>query len=62
MMMVVVMIGVDLCLIEGFDYEKVNNIFSKEGLIDDKKEVIFCMVLFGYCLCEFKYFCVRKEC
>lgn len=61
MMTAAAMIGVDSCPIEGFDYEKVNNILSKEGLIDDKKEAISCMVSFGYRLREPKHFRARKE-
>ncbi|HEM9262748.1 TPA: NAD(P)H-dependent oxidoreductase [Streptococcus agalactiae] len=61
MMTAAAMIGVDSCPIERFDYEKVNNILSKEGLIDDKKEAISCMVSFGYRLREPKHSRARKE-
>src|SRR4051812_19118902 len=36
MMTTAALIGIDSCPIEGFDYQAVNNILQKEGLLDDQ--------------------------
>ncbi|MCW9709792.1 NAD(P)H-dependent oxidoreductase [Avibacterium sp. 21-586] len=42
------MIGVDSCPIEGFDYQKVNEILAKSGLFDPSEWAVSVMVTFGY--------------
>ncbi|QLB18210.1 NAD(P)H-dependent oxidoreductase [Mannheimia granulomatis] len=42
------MIGVDSCPIEGFDYDKVNQILSEAGLFDANEWGISVMCTFGY--------------
>lgn len=54
------MIGIDSCPIEGFNYDKVNAILAKAGIINSDKEGIACMVSFGYRLCDPKHPRSRK--
>lgn len=54
------MIGIDSCPIEGFNYDKVNAILAKAGIINSDKEVIASMVSFGYRLCDPKHPRSRK--
>ena len=54
------MIGIDSCPIEGFNYDKVNAILAKAGIINSDKEGIASMVSFGYRLCDPKHPCSRK--
>ncbi|MCY7162627.1 NAD(P)H-dependent oxidoreductase [Streptococcus lutetiensis] len=54
------MIGIDSCPIEGFNYDKVNAILAKAGIINSDKEGIASMVSFGYRLCDPKYPRSRK--
>ncbi|CAM4156850.1 NAD(P)H-dependent oxidoreductase [Streptococcus penaeicida] len=42
------LLGIDSCPIEGFDYEKVNKILAKHGVIDPEKEGIASMLSLGY--------------
>lgn len=42
------LIGVDSCPIEGFDYDKVNQILAEAGLFDPKEWGISVMCTFGY--------------
>ena len=42
------MIGIDSCPIEGFDYDKVNQILSEAGLFDANEWGISVMCTFGY--------------
>lgn len=42
------LIGVDSCPIEGFDYDKVNEILSEAGLFDPAEWGISVMCTFGY--------------
>ena len=42
------LIGVDSCPIEGFDYDKVNQILSEAGLFDPKEWGVSVMCTFGY--------------
>lgn len=42
------MIEVDSCPIEGFDYQKVNEILAKSGLFDPSEWAVSVMVTFGY--------------
>ncbi|MEG9487551.1 NAD(P)H-dependent oxidoreductase [Mannheimia indoligenes] len=42
------LIGIDSCPIEGFHYDKVNQILADEGLFDLNEYGISCMVTFGY--------------
>lgn len=54
------MIGIDSCPIEGFNYDKVNAILAKAGIINSDKEGIASMVSFGYRLCDPKHPSSRK--
>lgn len=54
------MIGIDSCPIEGFNYDKVNAILAKAGIINSDKEGIASMVSFGYRLCDQKHPRSRK--
>lgn len=54
------MIGIDSCPIEGFNYDKVNAILAKAGIINSDKEGIAGMVSFGYRLCDPKHPRSRK--
>lgn len=60
MMTAAAMIGIDSCPIEGFNYEKVNAILAKAGLIDAEKEGIAAMISFGYRLKDPKHPRSRK--
>lgn len=42
------LIGIDSCPIEGFHYDKVNQILADEGLFDLNEYSVSCMVTFGY--------------
>lgn len=42
------LIGIDSCPIEGFHYDKVNQILAGEGLFDLNEYSVSCMVTFGY--------------
>ena len=42
------LIGIDSCPIEGFNYDKVNQILSEQGLFDLNEYGVSCMVTFGY--------------
>ena len=55
------MIGIDSCPIEGFNYDKVNAILAKAGIINSDKEGIASMVSFGYRLCDPKHPRSRKK-
>ncbi|WP_226666234.1 NAD(P)H-dependent oxidoreductase [Metabacillus litoralis] len=48
MMTAAAQIGIDSCPIEGFDYEKVNEMLDNEGLLEDGKFAASAMVAFGY--------------
>src|SRR5690554_4912573 len=48
MMTAAAQIGIDSCPIEGFDYDRVHEIFEKEGLLEDGHLDIGVMVAFGY--------------
>lgn len=48
MMTTAAMMGIDSCPIEGFDLEKVEDILSKEGVLEKKHFGVACMVVFGY--------------
>ena len=54
------MIGIDSCPIEGFNYDKVNAILAKAGIINSDKEGIASMVSFGYQLRDPKHPRSRK--
>ncbi|QGZ27655.1 NAD(P)H-dependent oxidoreductase [Streptococcus ruminicola] len=54
------MIGIDSCPIEGFNYDKVNAILAKAGIINPDKEGIASMVSFGYRLRDPKHLRSRK--
>ncbi|CAM4094943.1 NAD(P)H-dependent oxidoreductase [Saccharibacillus endophyticus] len=41
-------IGIDSCPIEGFNYEKVNEILDREGLLEDRSYQASVMAAFGY--------------
>lgn len=60
MMTAASMIGIDSCPIEGFNYDKVNHILAKAGLINPDKEGIANMVSFGYRLRDPKHPRSRK--
>lgn len=48
MMTAAAQIGIDSCPIEGFSYDKVNEILEKEGLLDNGNLAVSAMVAFGY--------------
>lgn len=48
MMTGAIMLGIDSCPIEGFDYQSVNEILAGEGLFDPKEWGVSVMVTFGY--------------
>jgi nitroreductase len=48
MMTAAALIGIDSCPIEGFDYEKVNNILEEKGLLENGNLGVSVMVAFGY--------------
>jgi nitroreductase len=48
MMTAAAYIGIDSCPMEGFDREKIEEILSKEGVIDTKEFGLAVMVAFGY--------------
>jgi nitroreductase len=48
MMTAAAQIGIDSCPIEGFSYNKVNEILEKEGLLENGKLAVSAMVAFGY--------------
>ncbi|WP_075590175.1 NAD(P)H-dependent oxidoreductase [Labilibacter marinus] len=48
MMTAAAQIGIDSCPIEGFDRAKVEEILSKEGVVDTNKLGVAAMVAFGY--------------
>ena len=60
MMMPASLMGIDSCPIEGFDYDKVNHLLSKAGLIDPQKEGIASMLSLGYRLRDPKHPRSRK--
>lgn len=60
MMMTASLMGIDSCPIEGFDYDKVNQLLSKAGLIDPQKEGITSMLSLGYRLRDPKHPRSRK--
>lgn len=60
MMMTASLMGIDSCPIEGFDYDKVNQLLSKAGLIDPQKEEIASMLSLGYRLRDPKHPRSRK--
>ncbi|WP_273451966.1 NAD(P)H-dependent oxidoreductase [Streptococcus ferus] len=60
MMMTASLMGIDSCPIEGFDYDKVNQLISKAGLIDPQKEGIASMLSLGYRLRDPKHPRSRK--
>lgn len=55
MMTTAIRLGIDSCPIEGFDYDKVNDILSQAGLINPETEAIASMLSFGYRLHEPKH-------
>jgi nitroreductase len=48
MMTAVALIGIYSCPIEGFDYQAVNDILEKRGLLEDGKLRVLVMAAFGY--------------
>ena len=48
MMTAAAQIGIDSCPIEGFDYEKVNEMLENEGLLENGTFAVSAMVAFGY--------------
>ncbi|MED4224664.1 NAD(P)H-dependent oxidoreductase [Neobacillus cucumis] len=48
MMTTAALIGIDSCPIEGFDYQAVNSILDKEGLLEDGNLRVSVMAAFGY--------------
>lgn len=48
MMTAAAQIGIDSCPIEGFNFDKVQNILKEEGLLEDGHLAISAMVAFGY--------------
>jgi nitroreductase len=48
MMTAAAFIGIDSCPMEGFDREKIEEILSKEGIIDTNEFGLAVMVAFGY--------------
>ncbi|EHI73612.1 nitroreductase family protein [Streptococcus criceti] len=60
MMTSAALMGIDSCPIEGFDYDKVNAILTKHGIINPDKEGIASMVSFGYRLRDPKHPRSRK--
>lgn len=60
MMTSAALIGIDSCPIEGFDYDKVNDILGKHGVIDTDKEGIASILSLGYRLRDPKHPQVRK--
>ncbi|MBB3111278.1 nitroreductase [Paenibacillus phyllosphaerae] len=48
MMTAAALLGIDSCPIEGFNFDKVHQIFEDEGLLEDGKLDISVMVAFGY--------------
>lgn len=60
MMMTASLMGIDSCPIEGFDYDKVNQLLSKAGVIDPQKEGIASMLSLGYRLRDPKHPRSRK--
>ncbi|UII56605.1 NAD(P)H-dependent oxidoreductase [Cytobacillus spongiae] len=48
MMTSAAIIGIDSCPIEGFSYEKMNQLLAEEGLLEDGSFHISVMVAFGY--------------
>lgn len=55
MMTSAALIGIDSCPIEGFDYDKVNAILAKHGIIKPDKEGIASMLSLGYRLRDPKH-------
>jgi Nitroreductase len=41
-------IGIDSCPIEGFNREKLEQVFVDEGVLDRERFGVSCMVVFGY--------------
>lgn len=60
MMTVAAALGIDSCPIEGFNYDKVNAILAKSGLINPEKESIASMLSLGYRLKDPKHPRSRK--
>lgn len=54
------LMGIDSCPIEGFDYQKVNDILAKYGVIDPAKEGIASMLSLGYRLRDPRHSQTRK--
>jgi nitroreductase len=48
MMTAAALIGIDSCPIEGFDYQAINEILKKEGLLNEKQLRVSVMAAFGY--------------
>lgn len=48
MMTAAAQIGIDSCPIEGFEYDKMNELLAKEGLLEDGHFGLSVMVAFGY--------------
>ncbi|WP_446898381.1 NAD(P)H-dependent oxidoreductase [Clostridium sp. LBM24168] len=48
MMTAAALIGIDSCPIEGFNRDRVEEILSKEGILDREKFGVSCMAAFGY--------------
>ena len=42
------LLGIDSCPMEGFDFDKVTEILSEEGILDTEHFGISVMVAFGY--------------
>lgn len=60
MMTTASLMGIDSCPIEGFDYQKVNQLLAKRGIIDPEQEGIASMASFGYRLRDPKHPRARK--
>lgn len=54
------LMGIDSCPIEGFDYQKVDDILAKHGVIDPEKEGIASMLSLGYRLRDPRHPQTRK--
>ncbi|MGT2933288.1 NAD(P)H-dependent oxidoreductase [Streptococcus catagoni] len=60
MMTSAALMGIDSCPIEGFDYQKVDMILAKHGIIDPEKEGIASILSLGYRLRDPKHVQTRK--
>lgn len=60
MMTTAAFMGIDSCPIEGFNYDKVNAILAKHGIINPDTEGISSMLSLGYRLRDPKHSQTRK--